>query len=53
MYKALNDLGVDCFSALCQGGNQPLEEFLDLNHPSMKFWIGHSGVQGYALTLSA
>ena len=46
-YQALKDLGVDCFSVLCQGGNQPLDEFLDQNHPSMKLWTSFSDVQGY------
>ena len=46
-FKALKDLGVDCFSVLCQGGNQPLDEFLDQKHPSMKLWTAFSSVQGY------
>jgi hypothetical protein len=46
-YKALKELGVDCFSALCQGGNQPLDEFLDPNHPSMKFWTAFADFHGY------
>ena len=46
-YLALKDLGVDCFSALCQGGNQPLDEFLDPLHPSMKFWTAMANIQGY------
>jgi hypothetical protein len=53
MYDSLKDLGVDCFSALCQGGNQPLAEFLDVNHPNMKFWTAFSDIQGYSSTLSA
>ena len=47
MYDSLKDLGVDCFSALCQGGNQPLKEFLDVNHTSMKFCTAFSDIQGY------
>lgn len=51
-YDALHDLGVDCFSVLCQGGNQPLNEFLDPHHPSMLFWTAFAHIQGYLLIFS-
>jgi hypothetical protein len=46
-FKALQDLGVDCFSVLCQGGNQPIAEFLQPDHPSMKLWTAYADFQGY------
>ena len=48
-FNALRDLGVDCFSFLCQGGNQPVNEFLDPNHPSMILWTAFSHIRGYVI----
>jgi hypothetical protein len=47
MFNALKDLGVTCISILNQGGNQPIAEFIDPQHPSMKIWTDFADVQGY------
>jgi hypothetical protein len=39
MHDAFIALGVESFSALCNGGNKSLIEVLDKTNPNMQFWI--------------
>jgi hypothetical protein len=43
MHAALVALGVESFSALCNGGNKSLSEVLDSKNPNMQFWIKDAG----------
>jgi hypothetical protein len=43
MHEALVALGVEAFSALCNGGNKKLCDVLDRTNPDMQFWIKDAG----------
>jgi hypothetical protein len=43
MHDALVALGVESFSALCNGGNKKLCEVLNPKDPNMQFWIKDAG----------
>ena len=43
MHAALVALGVESFSALCNGGNKKLCDVLNPKDPNMQFWIMDAG----------